>query len=588
MTIRAALDGFSLSFDSRSGLVAWWAANLSTPPKVGTVFTADGLSYRYTGIGAAISDLPGWVPHHSDQVYVEHFRAISYLTQAAAEAGVSSSASFQAAHDYLAANNLAGTVKVLGNAFRLEDVVTVSTLSSGFEGVGMLETVLVVTGPGAGLRYTRDNPTLRRVSVVSGATRAALTFAAAGERCGIRLECEDAVDTSSLRVRWADFQIVKVSGHPWHGIVCVGAFTGFFNQCIVQSNKGAGYAIATDVSPRLNESEVPGLCVILGGVISANGGNGIDTGPLTDTSTPACRFNIMNVEIGGNALDVLARRWPSELYLRASQVSIETCVFKPNVGNTEIEGWYISGIGGRIINNRYIRCKRAGTISSHTALQTNNIVVDGIHMLEHPGTYDPLVLVRTEGANEPYGITVRGWSGGVLGSLVKTDATMGSAGPQRIYGMQASSAPLVFVKSASQIVNNTTTMVDVADLEMRVRANETIVFECTLAYMADIAADLRARMIGPTGSVVTFNVPSSGKVGTGDTYTVQSNVDQTSQIVVGAGGIAVERMLTLTGTCVNGSTEGRLRAQFAQSAAGINDATIVAGRSFVKFYRVMS
>lgn len=52
------------SFATRAAAVTEWAAMVSasyTPP-VGTVWTADGLSYRYTGVGTDISDLAGWVP----------------------------------------------------------------------------------------------------------------------------------------------------------------------------------------------------------------------------------------------------------------------------------------------------------------------------------------------------------------------------------------------------------------------------------------------------------------------------------------------------------------------------------------------
>lgn len=52
------------SFATRAAAVTEWAAMVSasyTPP-VGTVWTADGLSYRYAGSGTDISDLAGWVP----------------------------------------------------------------------------------------------------------------------------------------------------------------------------------------------------------------------------------------------------------------------------------------------------------------------------------------------------------------------------------------------------------------------------------------------------------------------------------------------------------------------------------------------
>ena len=50
---------------TRPAFVAWNAANNSTIA-VGTVVDCEGLSYRYTGAGTAIGDLPGWVDVNGD------------------------------------------------------------------------------------------------------------------------------------------------------------------------------------------------------------------------------------------------------------------------------------------------------------------------------------------------------------------------------------------------------------------------------------------------------------------------------------------------------------------------------------------
>lgn len=52
------------SFATRAAAVTEWTAMVarSETPPVGTVWTADGLSYRYAGSGTDISDLAGWVP----------------------------------------------------------------------------------------------------------------------------------------------------------------------------------------------------------------------------------------------------------------------------------------------------------------------------------------------------------------------------------------------------------------------------------------------------------------------------------------------------------------------------------------------
>jgi len=51
-----------LDFATRAELTAWAAANTAI---VGLGAHAGGVSYRYTGSGTVISDLPGWVPYHT-------------------------------------------------------------------------------------------------------------------------------------------------------------------------------------------------------------------------------------------------------------------------------------------------------------------------------------------------------------------------------------------------------------------------------------------------------------------------------------------------------------------------------------------
>lgn len=67
----AAAAASSTAFPTRASFVTWTATNT---PTVGTVITANGLRYEYTGSGTTISDLAGWLPHGT--THVEHFKAI--------------------------------------------------------------------------------------------------------------------------------------------------------------------------------------------------------------------------------------------------------------------------------------------------------------------------------------------------------------------------------------------------------------------------------------------------------------------------------------------------------------------------------
>lgn len=59
-----------INWPDRTSTASWWGTHT---PEVGTVSSADGLSYLYIGSGTAIADMPGWVPF--GMIYPEHFGA---------------------------------------------------------------------------------------------------------------------------------------------------------------------------------------------------------------------------------------------------------------------------------------------------------------------------------------------------------------------------------------------------------------------------------------------------------------------------------------------------------------------------------
>ena len=65
------LDLSHEGFSTRAGLVAYLAAAGTGTPQIGTVYAADGITYRYIGSGTAISDMPGCIPN--GQATDDHF-----------------------------------------------------------------------------------------------------------------------------------------------------------------------------------------------------------------------------------------------------------------------------------------------------------------------------------------------------------------------------------------------------------------------------------------------------------------------------------------------------------------------------------
>lgn len=579
-----AMMDMELPYASRAEAMA--AAPPTSVVKI-SVRASNGLILNYVENPATTypllttADARKWVP--AGQTSIEHAGAIGYLSQAEAEAGVDSAAAIQQAVDYQDEIR-GGLIRAFGGSYRLTSQITITRRSVGISAEGTFNTTFVIDHTsGAGIRFQRDNPRLYDINVVASTTRAAAAKNASLP--GIQVEVEDEPDSTAARTRWVDFRNVRVSGHPGSGIVCVGPQTGLFHNCICSNNKLHGYHFAKSITARVNETGVPGLCEIFGGSVNNNGGHAICTEPLTSVPSPAVRVGIINVEIGGNALDTDVRLWPSEVYLRGAQFSLERNVFVPTTAG--IEAWFVSGASIHIINNRYLNCVRAGTISSHVELPTRNVVVDGVQMGDNTqGAFDPLVLVRKEsGANDPRGITIRNYSGGTVTRLVATDATMDSAGPQRVPGLTGH-PPVVFVKASDQVVNNTETVTDITDLQVWMAAGETIVFDLFLCFTGPSDADLRLQFVDPVDAVLQFGPPSGIKMGALDTIVVGAPGADSDVFTLGTLP-STKRVATITGVCINSGNSGYLRAQFAQTTATVGDTTIYGGLSHLKVWRTM-
>lgn len=560
--------------------VAAFAADVTagyTAPD-GTVVSAGPVQFQAQS-GAAFDELPaGWVPF--GDVTINHFGAIPYANFTLAAVGVDASTAVQAAVDYVDG----GPVKVLAGRYRLDSPILVAQRSGGFVGAGKFESYFVVTHTtGEAIRYTRDNPTFKDMGVASGGARSA--SAADETLCGIRVEVEDDPGGTDLRMRGCAFSNYDIRSQPGSGIVMVGAVTGLFDNGLVTNNKYHGYHIANRVFPRTENEGVPGLCVISSGNVTGNGGHAITTDPLVDFSTPATRITMVNVEINTNADDAAVRSYPAQLYLRGAQFTMMDSVVKPVVGDLDGVGFFVSGVGHVFSNIRVFSTKHAFVVSSHDTLPTRNVTIENIQLLDHINNYDPVVLVRTEGTTEPRGLIVRGISGGVINSLVKTDATLvpGGGGPETVLE-HSQITPSMLALTADVVVNNTTTAVSLPSISARIAANEIVHFEWTCTYTSNPAADIRLSVTGPAGSTIEYGTPSGAKIGTTDVFTVQAVQAAAGNILAGGTG-ASKRTITIVGRIVNGSTIGPLSMRFAQGTADATDTTVHAGLTHVKLWR---
>jgi hypothetical protein len=145
------------------------------------------------------------------------------------------------------------------------------------------------------------------------------------------------------------------------------------------------------------------------------------------------------------------------------------------------------------------------------------------------------------------------------------------------------------VVPANQTVTNSVSLVNATNLSQSVNAGE--VWECdgVLAFLGDIAADIRLTMLAPTGSTQVGMTRGLGSTSTGSTGTPESGTLYGTNPAVRHHGT-----LAATGTPVTvhvksrlavGGTAGSWVLQWAQDVANATGSVLVAG-SYLTFSRV--
>jgi hypothetical protein len=127
-------------------------------------------------------------------------------------------------------------------------------------------------------------------------------------------------------------------------------------------------------------------------------------------------------------------------------------------------------------------------------------------------------------------------------------------------------------KSATQVVNNSATLVDAAGLSMHVDINEVWYVEARLIVAADAAADVKVGWTGPASATLDWEELDSFPVDAlaiGGTLTVPGN------------GASQRRLTILAGFYTGSVSSGTLQLQFAQASAQSNDASIFANSCLV-------
>jgi hypothetical protein len=136
----------------------------------------------------------------------------------------------------------------------------------------------------------------------------------------------------------------------------------------------------------------------------------------------------------------------------------------------------------------------------------------------------------------------------------------------------------VFVKSADQVVNNSTTNVDDNHFAIPIAANTSYIVDGLLIYDASTAADIKFTFQGPSGATFDWG-------GRAAALGVASNIGETNHqqrgltqpLWAGGGGVGTLMVASPLGRLVVASTAGTLLLRWAQRAADATDTTLRAG-----------
>lgn len=148
----------------------------------------------------------------------------------------------------------------------------------------------------------------------------------------------------------------------------------------------------------------------------------------------------------------------------------------------------------------------------------------------------------------------------------------------------AESIPLFCRQLTAQTVNNSATFVDVTGLTIALKANRVYAIDGYLAYSSNTTADIKFRLIGPTGCSGAWGLYSIAS-GSADGGSGSVNGFRLTDYTTGGGGFAASGNNTPNGnmSCPprgfiqTGVNAGTLKLQFAQSTANGSDTTVAAG-----------
>lgn len=518
-----------------------------------------GIGYAPAGTGAVARTVQAKL---RESVSVKDFGAVG-------DGVTDDTAAIQAAIDSLGAST-GGTIYLPVGTYRTTAILACTQRGVSLIGDGADASIITAEhSTGAVVRFYRRFSGLRNIGLSAAGARAAATNTTG---FGVQFECEDVVDSTTIRMQSCFLDNVCIQLQPGTGAYWVGPATqeGHMQNCYINANRGHGYAVDRgQLSGRTNLTGPQGCMTLDTCGFYSNSGNGAACGyPSDTTGTSSLRIVVENCEFSANATNAAVYYTQHQVYMIGANHEVRASVVSgASVGG----GIYIAGRNIWLRNNRYLDVTEAVRVDNRPLyLTTDGINIEGLTVINATlGAISPAVVVVNGASN----IRILNWLTGSIGTLVTPN----------VPGIQIDVVPQIVQKITDQIVNNSAVLQNDTELKWYLAANSNIYFQCVIEHISGSAVpDLQIAFTIPSGALRWG--PSNGiKVDAADTVVpqVQTLASGTSVIF---GSTTSRRQIVIEGSVENGATAGFLQLQWAQSVATAVNTTVYGNMSHLRIW----
>lgn len=440
-----------------------------------------------------------------------------------------------------------------------------TTITGDFTGTGVADSAIIkING-----RYCY----VKNIAFSASATREAATNVHAH---AIWIEADDNGTADSNH---GVYQSLFIEKQPGDGIVGIAKiWNTTFDNIRVRDCKGHGFCFDNGTkTSRTNEAN-PGEVIINNCQVFDNGGHALLIGNTNENHNRGFRFQVNNFDAYRNAESAGVRITADQIWAFCDTTRFESCAvdgFNQAESSVVTNGIKILGQNIGIYNTRFLNVlAHAVTVDEQLTFPTFGIIIENIYLYANtPVQLDPVVNVSS---------SVQDVKVSLLNPLTSNQAAPVST----TLGIPLDKRVVVSSKSATQTINNTTTLVDVTDMKVVLLPKERVQFRFSILYRGDSTADIKFQFTKPSGANIAWAPVNSIYIGTSDAISIKDvNFGTASTIQCGCNNSNQTRIIELVGEVLTTGTGGDLQLQFAQNVAVGNDTEIL-GQSYAVGYRM--